>query len=310
MAKGFWDGVGGGAIGSGIGSVLLGPIGGAVGGVVGAKKGIGGVGDWFSSIDPTKVRKADTSAAQAQIGVSSGMRDQFLNSMGNAQNPNYQQVTFNGVAPGQIANAQTDESRMQQQQAMALLQAAAQGGAPSAASIQAQQQGDAAVAQMYNMAAMSSGNPAAMGNVGMNAANLNAQQISNAAALKAQEIASARQAYLQGTDAMRGADIGMATNQAQMLQQAGQFNASGNFQAQAQNQDAGFQAQQLGQQEKLAYLNAALQAQNLAQGGQAGILSMEQQRQNAISAARSGMFGSVLQTGGQVAAKAASGGAT
>lgn len=285
---------------------------------------------WIKRLDPTKKQKADDSAFKDQAAKSEEMRKEFMDSMRGeatdydrlsgyyAYTPD--QAKTERAAYAQIANADTAQSRGQMGDAVGLLRDAAYGNAPSAAQIQANQATSQGISQMYNMAAMASGNPAAFGNVSMTAANMQAQNAANNAALRAQEMQQARMAYLQGSDAFRAQDMTMASNQAQLNQgvnlanmQAGnsmnQFNvgAINDSRKFAQenllrrdlaNQGAGLQAAQITNDMKRAYIAAATGQSQAAMSAQASALAAEQGRLN--QAGIGGLMGGLMGTAGQV----------
>jgi hypothetical protein len=101
-------------------------------------------------------------------------------------------------------------SPQQQQQALGMLQQAAQGNAPSAAQLQAQQQATQGAANQFGIASalqggMSGGN--ALRNAQEGAANLQANVANQNAVLRAQEMAQARGQYSGAIDQARGQDI-------------------------------------------------------------------------------------------------------
>lgn len=133
-----------------------------------------------------------------------------------------------------IDQAQQDEIRRRQLAALGGLDAAANGTAPSVAQAQAQQQADRAAAQQFGMAAALGGRSpgGALRQASMGAAQVQGDVASQGAALRAQEMQQARQQQIAALQGMRGQDIGLATDQASLNNQA----MANNLQAQLANQ--------------------------------------------------------------------------
>lgn len=127
------------------------------------------------------------------------------------------------------------------------LQAQADGTAPSLAEMQLQRQNEQAVRQQLALAGSQRGMTPAMAQrqAAINVGNLAAEQGARAAELRIQEQQAARAQLADVLGQTRGLDVNLATQQAQLDQQAGLQNAS-QF-----NQQAGAQAQ-LNQQATLA----------------------------------------------------------
>jgi hypothetical protein len=159
------------------------------------------------------------------------------------------------------------------------------GQAPSVAQIQQQQAFGQQQAQQLGMAAAAGrgGNQAlAMRNAMYNTGNLGAQQASASALLRAQEQATARAQMGGVLEQGRASDIGLATNQAQLQQQAGLQNQANIQQAGAQNAQMLQQANAANQQSQVATRGQAIQEQ-AARANQA-----IQAQQNQVLAATGG----------------------
>jgi hypothetical protein len=145
----------------------------------------------------------------------------------------------------QLDRSEDRQARQGQQSLVGDLQEAAAGRGPSLAGMQLREAQDRNSKQAMSMAASMRGGNAALAQ--RNATNAvsqgNQQAARDSAQMKVQEQLAARQ-QLQGTlDNMRGQDIGVAGNQAQLNMGANQFNSSQTFdrnrsQFDAQNQIA------------------------------------------------------------------------
>lgn len=132
------------------------------------------------------------------------------------------------------ADRQTaQQSYQQQQQALGMMQAAAQGQGPSVAALQSQAGQDAAVQQM-----MQGGRAGLMQNYGTQAA-------SDAATARAQEIGQAQQSWAQGAENLR----------------------QGSLQDRQQALQNSYQASQLAQMQQQQDLDRRMKLEQLAQGG-------------------------------------------
>lgn len=128
------------------------------------------------------------------------------------------------VTGQRIDTGNQDQVRARQMDLLSMLEAAAAGrGGPSPAELMLQRAAERSAAQQFGMAQAARGQSAgsALRQAMMGAANIHAQQSADAAILRAQEQDQARRSLIGALEATRGADIGIATQQAQLLQQAG-----------------------------------------------------------------------------------------
>lgn len=183
-----------------------------------------GLTDALSDLDPTKVRRADQTAVNAAIENQKQLQQ-------NAQNLLTKQLGYTQTAQG-VNNTSLD-----------LLQAAAEGRAPSQAQGILQQGADQAIAAQ--MAAANAGNMAnqivrqrAAADQGANIAQQTANQ---AGMLRAQEMAAARSAFNQG------AGQNLATNTAAQQNTLGSITGLGAQQAQTALGQAGADQARLSQ---------------------------------------------------------------
>lgn len=224
----------------------------------------------FSDLDPTRVRKADTSQTQGLINEATTQAGQFFNRPVERFQPTQittRNIRAGAVNPVQAQAAQIEEAagrsdflnalaasqarmgqagqidpRMQQyleqslrqgattQDALGMLQAAAMGNAPSQAQAVMQAGTDQAIRAQMAMGASGGFNPANLRGAQSQGALLQQQSINQAAQLRAQEMAQARQAYGQ---------LGLSADQAQqqMFANAAQQQlAASQFQEQAKQQ--------------------------------------------------------------------------
>lgn len=305
-------------------NVLTGGMSGAAGGLFNVAKGKK---DPFElkaleNLDPTKVRRADTSQTQHLIDRSVSQGDRLFAQ--NVERFNPQQITpMRGVTTsvGQVAGrgnfidalsqaqnrantAGQIDPRMQQfleqslgqvgntNDALAMLKMAAQGGAPSAAQSVLQSGTDNAIASQLAAASSGGYNPAAIRGAQNQGAMLQQQAVNQGAMLRAQEMAQARQAYGQ---------LGLSADQAQAQNFANaagmQLNAS-QFQDQAKQNamNALLSASQnlYGMDQSTAFQNANA-ANDMSQFNAANDLSAQQfeqqQQQAALNAYNAAMQG-------------------
>jgi hypothetical protein len=224
----------------------------------------------LSDLDPTKVRKANTSQTQGLINEASTQAGQFFNKPVERFQPTQittRNIRAGAVTPMQAQAAQIEEAagrtdflnalaasqarmgqagqidpRMQQyleqslrqgattQDALGMLQAAAMGNAPSQAQAVMQAGTDQAIRAQMAMGASGGFNPANLRGAQSQGALLQQQAINQGAQLRAQEMAQARQTYGQ---------LGLSADQAQqqMFAQAAQQQlAASQFQEQAKQQ--------------------------------------------------------------------------
>lgn len=247
-----------------IGTALGGPVGGIVGGLYGGQirqgvKGLGNPMDWGKE-------QADPSKAVLQDG--DWMRDYLKGRMGGIDGRQAPQVNGARIATGQQAQWRGREMTLADQ--LAGVASGQQAGAGELAVRRAQRQG---VAQQLAGAAMQRG---ANAGIAGRAAARGIGSINVNAAGQASQAATADQAQARGLLAGvlgqgRSADIGLATNQAGLDQQAGLANQAARLQQMGMN-DAAI-AQTLGQMYGIsaAEMQARL-AQEAAYMGQEGIL--------------------------------------
>jgi hypothetical protein len=186
------------------------------------------VGKFFTKIDPTTVKKADTSQVQATAGRVGQLGEQFANKQVplytpgaiTAQKINPAVVQQGqgwgdlqnavGTARGNVEQAGVMDPRIasylaaaQQQgqyspQAFSMMQQAAMGQGPSAAQAQLQAGIDQSIQAQMTAAASRGFSPAAMRGAQMQGAQMQQAAANQAAQLRAQEQQAAQQAFLQG----------------------------------------------------------------------------------------------------------------
>lgn len=216
--------LGGGAVGSVLGGIVAGPAGAVVGALGGGtSKGQKALGN----LDPTKVRKADTSQTQGVAEKMGAQADKFfgtnvpLHQVGPIGAKSWQAATVDQgqgfrelqgnvrTAEGNIDSAGVMDPQIaaylraaQQQgqyspQAFNLMQQAAMGQGPSAAQAQLQSGVDQALKAQMAAAGSRGFSAAAMRGAQMQGAEMQQQAVSQAAILRAQEQQAAQQAFLQ-----------------------------------------------------------------------------------------------------------------
>lgn len=202
----------------------------------------------------------ETPAAASSPAHKSRYADALGQAMGNVQQRQAPVATAANApnAAQMIAaqiNPQANALRGEQLQDIEALRRAATGAGPSAAELQMRQGLDRGMAAQRSAAASMRGvNPAlAQRMTTDNIANLQADVAGQTGVLRAQEQAAARDALAQAMYAARGQDIGLATTQAGLQQQADMANMQANQQAAMLG--AGFE-----QQTALANQQAALMA--------------------------------------------------
>lgn len=186
------------------------------------------VGKFFTRLDPTTVKKADTSQVQATAGRVGQLGEQFANKQVplytpgaiTAQKINPAVVQQGqgwgdlqnavGTARGNVEQAGVMDPRIasylaaaQQQgqyspQAFSMMQQAAMGQGPSAAQAQLQAGIDQSIQAQMTAAASRGFSPAAMRGAQMQGAQMQQAAANQAAQLRAQEQQAAQQAFLQG----------------------------------------------------------------------------------------------------------------
>jgi len=254
---------------------------------------------FLSSIDPTKVGKANTSGVEESkkkmdeaLAQGQGM---LQNRMQQTKAPTVERVA--GPQAGQIdtqflealrgqlgsgrqaiqgAGAAQAQAQTQAQEATGLLREAALGQAPSAAQLQQKQAFEAAIASQMAAQAGQGYNPAAIRQAQMQGAQLQAQQAQQAGILAAQEQAAAREQFAQA--AQQGTSLGL--QQQELALRASQGDV------QAQLDLARIQAGTLGQQAELQTRAGIAGAQIGAEqaGLQAQLESQAQQQINQLAA--------------------------
>lgn len=177
-----------------------------------------------------------------------------------------------------------------QQDAMGMMRQAAMGQGPSAAQAQMQRGLGQAIAASRSAAASAKGvNPAlAQRMAAQGIAQQTADVASQAAALRAQEQQAAMSQYGGMAEAQRGQDIGLASQQAQLTQQAGLQGAA------QQQQMAQFNAGQL-QQAALANQGADLQAQQASLAATGQLIGMGMSHEQAQAQLNLGLMGQQTQ---------------
>lgn len=219
---------------------------------------------------------------------------QYFNMLGGRQAPQAEAARLQSATTTAGANAGTgegyggatidttasNEGRKYQQGLLAQLQAESEGKGPSLATETMKQGLAANLQQQAGLAGGMGGgnNPAlAMRNLQMGAASQNQQLLGQAGLARLQEQMAAQQQLGSMASGMRGQDIGLAEQQANLAQQAGMFSAGQRNQFSLAN--AGFT-----QQANLANMGA-LNQYGLAQG------SMDQQAALANLQAKLGLMG-------------------
>lgn len=298
----------GAATGAVIGSVVPGwgtAIGAGVGGIVGGALGYFGGGN--KKVDPSKARWE----GHGYIGAHAG---RGIDETYQRQAPQAERTRLGQIALGQASQldpAMQAQFREQQMAQANRLGQIASGQMQGAGELAAQRQASRAVAQQQAMARMGRGMSAATAGRGaarnMAAIGADAAGQSQIAALQDQQAANAQLGSLLAQG--READIGMASQNAQlaqqrmlqqgsmdqqtMLQQGGM-----DQQMQLQNLNARLQMMGMNDQARLAYLS---QLGNMYQSEMAGRLGQEQVSMNQAS-----MTGPLLQAAGQIGAAYAS----
>ena len=317
----------------------------------------------FSNLDTTKIGRADTSGIKKAADDLTKIPDEYNADLEAARNRKalevqagqigqVERVAAQGiqgnqmmVSGAQVGNADTQQSRDFQLQALSMAQQAAAGQGPSVAGLQQAQGFDQAMQAQLAMAAQARGgfNPAAMRNAQNQGAMLQAQAASQGGILRAQEMAQARGDLMTGATNFRGQDIGLAQAQAQLAQQATLANqattlqasqadqsvflqaamanqqtttqaamaqAQMNQQASATNSTNDLQAAQMRDGMVQQFMNAGLTAGQAKLQAETKMMEVEQQRQNAIAAAKQAMQAAVIKGASSAAAMGATGGAS
>jgi hypothetical protein len=255
--------------------------------------------DFLSSIDPTKVRKADDSKVRGAIGgvqqATQAGQDIIKQRMAATEAPTLERVKgpqagqidtgFLQALRGQLPSGQQalqqmgtqsaqQQAAMQAQEATGMLRGAATGEAPSVAQLQQRQAFEQAIAAQMAAQAGRGFDPAAMRQAQVGGQQLMQQQAQQAGILAAQEQQAARQAQLQTQTGIAGAEIA--------ARQAGQ---QAELQAQAQ--------QQLNALANM-YMQAGMTGAQAQLAAEQALFGVEAQRQQQQSQARAGIFGGVL----------------
>lgn len=238
--------------------------------------------DWLSSMDPTKISKADTSQveeATKKIGEAGAAGQKALQErMGKIEAPTLERVAgpqagkvdtgFLEALRGQLPSGAQALQRMGAQdvsaqrmaaEATGLTRAAAMGEAPSAAQLQQRQAFEQAIAAQMAAQAGAAYDPARLYQSQVAGQQLMAQQSQQAGILAAQEQERARAQYVQA--AQTGAGLGMQQQELALRAQQGDVQA----QLQLANIQAGLAGQQAQLQTQTGIAGAQLQAQQIAQ---------------------------------------------
>lgn len=278
----------------------------------GKDPGILGVGQYKgSSYDPNadafdNAQTADAErmfAKQAQDAQGRAAPTAKAASLGNAN-------LASAAAINQTPQAQF---RNQQQTLAGQLSAQAAGQGPSLAMNQLRQGTDRNIQQAMAMAASQRGaNPAlALRQLGGQVVMANQQAASDAANLRAQEQMAAREQLGGVLSGARTQDIGLATDQAGLTQQAALANqgAKNEFaaqQAQMQqqaalaNQQAALQSRQLNDQASQFYNNGVMQSSQANRDAQIALENLRVQNALGVNAANAGAYASAGQARGNV----------
>ena len=254
--------------------------------------------DFLSSVDPTKVRKADDTAVKTAIGgvqqATQAGQDIIKQRMAETKAPELEKVKgpqagqidtgFLQALRGQLPSGQAAVERMgamgapaqaQAAEATGLLREAALGGAPSAAQLQQKQAFEQAIAAQMAAQAGRGFDPAAMRQAQVGAQQLMGQQAQQAGILAAQEQQAARQAYAQA--AQSGAGLGLQQQELQLRAAQGDVNA----QLQLAQIQAGLAGQQAQLQTQTGIAGAEIAARQAGQ--QAELQAQAQQQLNALA---------------------------
>jgi hypothetical protein len=210
-----------------------------------------------------------------------------------AYTPQQMQSDLGMVQKAQVAQldpTQQAQARAAQQGLLAQFQAQASGQGPSLAQMQLQQATDRNAANAMGLIASQRGlNPGLAARLaGQNAANINQQAAGQSAMARLAEQYQAQQGLAGLSGQMRGQDLELAGQNAQLAQQSGQFNASQYNQMLAQAQAA--------QQQRIQQQNAQ-------------IAQMEEQRRQAAAQFGQKVVGGLASAGSGSAGGAAMGGA-
>lgn len=235
----------------------------------------GGIGGFFGAKEKTKQYTAgavqDTTTAGSQQALAQriqGVDGRPMQTMQGAQlAPAAQMQAANMGAGATIATAPQDQFRNQQMSLAQQLGASAAGQGPSAAQDQLKLATDRNMSGALALAlGARGGNQAgAMKQAQMQRGLISQEAAGQSGMLRAQEMQAAQQSLGQVLGAGRGADIGMATDQAGLAQQAAQTNAGFTQAANAANlgatQETALAQGQLTQGTSAANLQAGVQQQ-------------------------------------------------
>lgn len=273
---------------------------------------------WRSVLFGGLGKKPDPNASQfGDRGYIQNVAQQGIQGAQGRQAPQAGNTQIGAMQLGQAAqiNASPQEQfRQQQLQQSNALMAQALGTQQGAGELAAQRQGARMVAQQQAMAAAARGGNAGLAQLGAarNVVDIGGQVAGQAQQAAIQDRMQANQALTQALGTARGADIGLATDQAQLNQNMALANQS------AQN-SATMQQAQLNQQTSLSNLEAKLKQMGMNDqaimgylGAMTGMNEAELrarmgQEQTALS--QTGIAGGLLGAAGQIGAAYAMGGA-
>lgn len=244
-----------------------------------------------SAFNDTSANKARQDAFAAQLAASQGRERPGVTAaqIGTAAQAQAAQAQGATIDPSQQAQFRAGQTSL-----AAALQAQAAGQGPSLAQSQLQSATDRNIAQSMALAASQRGVGAGQGlrSIQQNAAMANQQAARQSAEIRAQEQMAAQQQLAGVLQGARQQDIGLATDQAGLTQQANLTNAQLQQQTSLANMDAQNQNMinqaQLVQQARMADQQGALQTMALndaqARFYNQGMLDIDQQNQAAAMA--------------------------
>jgi hypothetical protein len=218
-----------------------------------------GIGDIFTPATSTYTAKAyQPNESRARIG--SHYSNQLAYQIAGAQGRSTPTATA-----AQVNTGQSDQARTQQMQLADMLRRRATGGAPSQAELQMRQGMGQAIAGQASMAASARGMTPAQAQrlAAQNAAGITGNVAAQTAQMRAGEQAQAEQALGGVLGGVRGQDIGVATSQAGLEQQAGLANQGAELQNRAQMDAAMAQYLSMGMSREEAQARAMMELEQM-----------------------------------------------
>lgn len=265
------------------------------------------IGEALEKRDPTKIKKVDLPQGKNVTD----MQTQAQSQMAGRQAPNINAAQVGAMPTVEAAQINQDpQAQFRQGQAglASALQAQMAGQGPSLAQSQLQSATDRNIAQAMALAGSQRGgaNPAALRNIQNQAAMANQQAARQSAELMAQEQMAARGQLAGVLQGARGQDIGLATEQAGLSQQANLANqnlqgqqllsqAELDQQAAIANQTAALKQQGLNDAQINAIIDQQLKQQQIQQQGVLGASQIEAGERNASRQMAAGIVGGLGQ---------------